>query len=64
MNEIINKLLLTGNKFIDSVDFFTVLIDNLLKTKAEHKNLKKQETQDIFITQRKKKLDKACLLLA
>ena len=63
MNEIINKLLLAGNKFIDRVDFCTVLKDNLLKTKKEHKNLKKQETQDIFITH-KKKLDKACLLLA
>ena len=55
MNEIINKLFLAGNKFIDSVDFCTVLIDNLLKTKKEHKHLKKQETQDIFITKKKTK---------
>ena len=31
-------------------------VENLLKTKTEYKNLKKQETQDIFI---KNELDKA-----
>ena len=34
-----------------------MLVDHLLKTKKESKNLKKQEIQDIFT---KNELDKAC----
>ena len=53
MNEIVNKFLLTGNKFMPKMhlkqpDFLTVLVDHLLKTKKEFKNLKKQEIQTIF----------------
>ena len=40
MNEIVNNFLLTGDKFM--------LVDHLLKTKKEFKNLKKQEIQAIF----------------
>ena len=53
MNEIVNKLLLAGDKFIPEMhlkqpDLLTVLVDHLLKTKKEFKNLKKQEIQAIF----------------
>ena len=40
MNEIVNNFLLTGDKFM--------LVDHLLKTKKEFKNLKKQEIQAMF----------------
>ena len=42
MNEIGNKFLLAGDKFI-------VLVDLLQKSNKEYKNLKKQEIRDIFI---------------
>ena len=44
MNGIIKMLLLTGGKFMPKI-----LVDHLLKTKNEYKNLKKQEIQYIFI---------------
>ena len=47
MNEILNKFLLAGDKFMSEMHlrqpgFLTVLVDRLLKTKKEFKNLKKQ----------------------
>ena len=53
MNEIINKLLLAGDKFMPEMHlkqpgFIIVLVDHLLKTKKEFKNLKKQDIQAIF----------------
>ena len=43
MNEILNKFLLAGDKFLHlSMDLPTLLADHLLKTKKENKNLKKQ----------------------
>ena len=56
MNEIVNKFLLAGDKFMSEMhlkqpgfpDLLTVLADHLLKTKKESKNLKKQEIQTIF----------------
>ena len=52
MNEIVNKFLLVGDKFMlktDLLDLLIVLVDRLQKTKKESKNLKKQEIHDIFI---------------
>ena len=54
MNEIINKFLLAGHKFLpkcilDSPDLPIVLVNHLRKTKKEYKNLKNLEIQDIFI---------------
>ena len=53
MNEIVNKFLLAGDKFMPEMhlkktDLLTVLVGHLLKTKKEFKNLKKQEIQAIF----------------
>ena len=78
MNEIVNKFLIAGNKFMPQMDLkqqgftysacgpftknkqriqkfkktrdteYIVLVDHLLKTKQELKNLKKQEIQNIF----------------
>ena len=54
MNEIVNKFLLAGDKFMPEMHLkqpgFTriVLVDHLLKIKNELKNLKKQEIQGIF----------------
>ena len=46
MNEIVNKFLLAGDKFMPEMhlrqpDLHTVLVDHLQKTKKEYKNLKK-----------------------
>ena len=54
MNEIVNKFLLVGDKFVPEMHsrqpgFTIVLVDHLQKTKKECKNLKKQEIHDIFI---------------
>ena len=53
MNEIVNKFLLAGDKFMPEMHLkqpgFIVLVDHLLKIKKEFKNLKKQEIQTIFI---------------
>ena len=52
MNEIVNKFLLGGDKFmpeIYSLDLRIVLVDHLQKTKEESKNLKKQEIHGIFL---------------
>ena len=46
MNEIVNKFLLAGDKFMPEMHI--VLVDRLLKIKKEFKNLKKQEIQAIF----------------
>ena len=53
MNEIVNKFLLAGDKFMPEIHlkqpgFTIVLVDHLLKTKKEFKNLKKQEIQAVF----------------
>ena len=52
MNEIVNKFLLAGDKFMPemhlSQNLPIVLVDHLLKIKKEFKNLKKQEIQAIF----------------
>ena len=53
MNEIVNKFLLTGDKFTPEMHLkqpylLTVLVDHLLKIKKEFRNLKKQETRAIF----------------
>ena len=53
MNEIVIKFLLAGDKFMPEIHlkqpgFTTVLLDHLLKTKKEFKNLKKQKIQAIF----------------
>ena len=53
MNEIVNKFLLAGDKFMPEMhlrqpQFCIVLLDCLLKIKKEFKNLKKQEIQAIF----------------
>ena len=54
MNEIVNKFLLAGDKFMPEMylrqaGFNIVLVDHLQKTKKEYKNSKKQEIEDIFI---------------
>ena len=48
MNEVVNKFLLAGDKFIpkmhlNSPDLHIVLVDHLLKIQKEYKNIKKQE---------------------
>ena len=53
MNEIVNKFLLTGDKFLpemhlNNLDLRTVLVEHLIKTKKDLKNSKKQEIQIIF----------------
>ena len=48
MNEIVNKFLLAGDKFMPEMDLLIVLVDHLLKTRNKFKNLKKQEIQAIF----------------
>ena len=53
MNDIINKFLLAGDKFmpemhLNNPDSHIVLADHLLKINKESKNLKKQDIQDIF----------------
>ena len=53
MNEIVNKFLLTGEKFMPEMhlkhlDLLIVFADHLLRTKKEFKNFKKQEIQNIF----------------
>ena len=53
MNEIVNKFLLAGDKFMPEIHlkqpgFTIVLVDHLLKTKKKFKNLKKQEIQAVF----------------
>ena len=49
MNEIINKFLLAGDKFMPEMHnnhhLVIVPVDHLLKTMKEFKNLKKQEIQ-------------------
>ena len=54
MNEIVNKFLLAGDKFMPEMylrqsGFNIVLVDHLQKIKKEYKNSKKQEIEDIFI---------------
>ena len=54
MNEIVNKLLLTGDKFMPEMHkkkhlLLIVLVLHLLKIKKEFKKLCKQEIQVIFI---------------
>ena len=53
MNEIVNKLLTAGDKFVPEMHliqpgFTIVLVDHLLKIKNKCKNLNKQEIQNIF----------------
>ena len=53
MNEIVNKFLLAGDKFMPEMhvrqDLQIVLVDHLQKTKKEYKNIKKQEIHNILI---------------
>ena len=54
MNEILNKFLLVGDKFMLNIHLrqpgmFTVLLEHLLKSRKENKKFEKQETHDIFI---------------
>ena len=54
MDEIVNKFLLAGDNFmpeihLSSPDSLTVLGDDLVKTKKEFRNLKKQDILDITI---------------
>ena len=52
MNELVNKFLLAGDKFMPEMylnqDLLIVLVTHLVKTKNEFKNLKKQEIGVIF----------------
>ena len=52
MNEIVNKFLLAGDKFMSEMHLkqpeLLVLVVHLLKIKKKLKNLKKQEIQAIF----------------
>ena len=53
MNEIVNKFLLAGDKFMPEMHlkqpgFTYSACDHLLKTKKDFKNLKKQEIKTIF----------------
>ena len=53
MNEIVHKFFLTGDKFMPEMhlrqpDLLVVLVDHLLKTKKEFKNIKKQKIQTMF----------------
>ena len=54
MNEMIKKFLLVDISLylrclLDSQDLHIVLVDPLVRSKKEYKNLKKQEIQDILI---------------
>ena len=54
MNDIINKFLLTGDKFMSELHLPiylhlpTVLMGHLIKSKKEYKSLKKLETQNVY----------------
>ena len=53
MNEIVNKFLLAGDKYMTEThlkqpDLLIVLADHLLKTKNEFRNLKEQVLRVIF----------------
>ena len=54
MNEIVNKFLLAGDKFMPEMHlrqpgFTYVLVDHIQKAKKEYKNSKKQKIHYIFI---------------
>ena len=44
----VNKVLLAGDKIMPEMHL-RKLVDHLLRTEEEYKNLKKQEIHDIFI---------------
>ena len=49
MNEIVNKFLLVGDKFMPEVPgLIIVLVEHLLKIEKEFKSLKKQDVLVIF----------------
>ena len=54
MNEIVNNFLLASDKFMPEMHLknpdllIVLLVDHLLKTRKEFKNLKKQEIRAIF----------------
>ena len=51
MNDIINKFLLPGNKFMPEIknqDLLIVPVDHSLRIKKEYKSLNKLEIQDIL----------------
>ena len=53
MNEIVNKFLLLGDKFMPEMhltnpDLVIAVVDHLPKTRKEFKHLEKQEIQAIF----------------
>ena len=61
-NKILNKFLVAEDKFMAEVhalsipELHIVLVNHLLKTKKEYKNLEKQDIQDIFIKKIEAKL--------
>ena len=62
MNEIVNKFLIDGDKFMPEMHLrepgitYIVLVDDLPKIKKECKYLKKQDIHDVFIKMDKIKL--------
>ena len=53
MNEIVNTLLLAGDKFmpemhLNNLDLLIVFVDHLIETNKEFKNLCRQEIQIMF----------------
>ena len=53
MNQIVKRFLLAGDKFMPEIHLKEphlriVLVDHLVKTKKEFKNLRRQEIQNIF----------------
>ena len=53
MNEIVNKFLLAGHKFLPEMhlklDLHVVFVGQLQKTKKEYKNFRKQYIYDILV---------------
>ena len=53
MNEIVDKFLLAGNKFMPEIQGFTYsACGPFNKTKKKHKNLKKQEIHNTYLSKR------------
>ena len=65
VNEEASRLLsnLGITTLLSKLDLHIVLVDRLLKTTKEYKNLKKQEIQDIFIKTNQKKVAFSMILL-
>ena len=54
MNGKVNKFSLAGDKFMpeNDLELTTVLVDLLLKTKKEYKDLKKERIHNIYLSKR------------